>query len=174
MKITKFVTKTKMMIASILAIGSLMMVAASPAFAKTDSEGPIRVTPLSPNATTDDLAAKYHHDISLYRQLKAEILQAKGLSSDFMRVLNSKDRTQKTTSADYRTYQGDLKRAMDVSADLAPLFNTHSGFNKNGDVVNAAQARTTLNLMDTDLGNGLFWAQHAINELEFARANRIS
>jgi hypothetical protein len=173
MNIRKFVTKSKMMITSILAIGSLLMIAASPALAKTDSEGPIRISPISPNASTDVLSAKYHHDMSLYRQFKGDMLQAKALTADFTRVINSKDRTQKTTTADYHTYQGDLKRTADISTDLAPLFATHTGFNREGEVTNAAQALRTLNLMDADLSNGLFWTQHAINELELARENRM-
>ncbi|HEY3312335.1 MAG TPA: hypothetical protein VGK00_11910 [Anaerolineales bacterium] len=191
MNLKKYFVKSKMLIVSVLAIGSMLALAASPVFAagptttpspvpanpapsRLDREGPLQVKPIALNASTETLAAMFHRDTDLARMLKADILQARGLNEDFTHVLNSKNHTLKITTADFRGYQGDIKRAADDSTDLSALIASHTGFNKDGDVTNAAQARATLNMMNVEVDNGLYWARHALDAFADAQVNHLN
>ena len=162
--------KVKVLLASLLAIASLLLIAAAPVYA-SGRFGPIPAYPISSRYTNAQLYAMFNHDRDLLTTVRGAIgqqrnniamMDKKFLASELGE--HQTDATLEKREAGLMAAVAPLDRAQDLVASAELLIGSHPGFDLlKGNVVNRVTAVNTLITLDALLSNANYWLTRSID-----------
>jgi hypothetical protein len=170
MKTNLIFKKSKFVITAILAITSLVLIAASPASVYAKQIGTNNTDKTKSKDT--QLSDTFHRAKDGLTTLTGDIKQVQDLRSSFQHLVSASGKNMQTTEKDMSLFTSDLSHAEQLQKVLAALLNTHPGFAANGDVLNITVASMTSRTLNSYATTGLFWVREANSAYNRAQSAR--
>ena len=172
--INKMFTKKPVgLLASLLAVISLLLVAATPAFARTMSSS----ISIRDNVTADKLVNEFQQDRDLASRYARDLKADQRLLTDSMKTMDDTEKSDFRLGSAHKvalleTHEGDIynqdkaalsevRFAQGLEPTVQAMLQSAAGFNKNGDVTNTKLASETVKSMDSILAQIRFFIDHA-------------
>jgi hypothetical protein len=170
MKTNLIFKKSKFVITAILAITSLVLIAASPVPVYAGQLGSKNTEKTT--SKDNQLSDMFHRVKDGLTTLSGDIKQAQDLRSLFQHLVSESGKNMQVTEKDMTLYTSDLSHAEQLQKVLAALLNTHPGFAANGDVLNSTVAAMTSRTLNSYVTAGLFWVREANSAYIHAQSAR--
>lgn len=163
MKNNQISKKFKYMVATLVAIASMLFMAASPAaaLAKASIFGPFAERAVAKGVNDSELSTMFLNDKAEATRLIAEVRQENKQSVRPDLLADEKGAALATTERYLGAVHMDLSKDMTIEPLLTSILSAHVGFKPNGDVINRAEAAFTVSQLEFLLRNGRYWANRA-------------
>jgi hypothetical protein len=148
--------KSIVRIFSLVAVVSLLMVAATPVFAKSTDTSASSSSKSGPSDL--QITALFHHDLTLYNQLVRRPIFLDESLNNAMQVLVSRENSTATntgnqgygkfTAGQYAALYANISRVNTLQAFVLGLLGSHPGFDNSYNVTNSGVALNTIHDLD--------------------------
>ena len=162
MKLKLISNKFKLVLTSLVAVASMLFMAASPVYAS--QIGPLKAPTVSSKYSDDHLSALFQHDQTLFYRLRDEIKLDSSRTAPTMRLTTEKGSGLQKTEQDLNIDKVALNHAAALQNDIQSIVSAHAGFDSEDAVTNHSTAINTLDSLDTFLRNADFWVGQASRE----------
>ena len=134
MKLKLISNKIKLALTSLLAVASLLLIAATPVYAS--QIGPLKAPAVSSKYTDDHLSALFQHDQTLSYRLRDEIKLVGSKTIPGSRLTTEKGAGLQKTEQDLSIDKIALNHAAALQSDIKSIISAHAGFDSEDTVTN--------------------------------------